>query len=162
MRSTSHILFFQGANPWSVYFLRSTEQKHSLKPSSRSISNCFMPTLPSCTTSRTLRKIGYYAGWGNRRVNCSDSNVSPDQIDFTGYTHAQFAFATISQALTIRSSLRLYSFSSSDYLIRWKEVTSDDDLLLRQLVAQKTRYSGLNVLIAVGGWDFSYVIHRNF
>jgi hypothetical protein len=86
--------------------------------SSHSISNCFMPTLPSCTTSRTLRKIGYYAGWGNRRVNCSDSDVSPDQIDFTGYTHAQFAFATISQALTIRSSLELYSFSSSDHLIK--------------------------------------------
>ena len=65
-----------------------------------SISNCFTPTLPSCSTTRSMRKIGYYAGFGDRRT-CG-VNVTPDQVDWSGFTGAHFAFATISQALQIR------------------------------------------------------------
>ncbi|KAJ7921866.1 hypothetical protein B0H13DRAFT_1502760, partial [Mycena leptocephala] len=59
------------------------------------ISNCGVTTLPSCGSSGSMRKIGYYAGWGNRRA-CG-TNVAPNQINWSGFTGAHFAFATISQ-----------------------------------------------------------------
>lgn len=68
-----------------------------------SISNCFTPTLPSCSTTRSMRKIGYYAGFGDRR-SCG-TNITPDQVDWTGFTGAHFAFATITQDLQIRKSV---------------------------------------------------------
>ncbi|KAJ7241098.1 glycoside hydrolase superfamily [Mycena rebaudengoi] len=98
------------------------------------ISHCGIPTIPTCGSSRPMRKIGYYAGWGDRRA-CG-TNVAPGQIDWTGFTGAHFAFATISQALQI-------------------QIDSVDVPLLTQLVGQKTRFPELQVIIAVGGWDFS-------
>jgi GH18 family chitinase len=44
--------------------------------------------------------MGYYAGWGDRRA-CG-TNVAPNQIKWDGFTHVNFAFATISQNLEIR------------------------------------------------------------
>ncbi|KAJ6600740.1 hypothetical protein B0H10DRAFT_2230831 [Mycena sp. CBHHK59/15] len=90
-------------------------------------------TLPSCGTGRTMRNIGYYAGWADRRP-CGV--IAPNQIDWSGYTHAHFAFAVISQASEIA-------------------LASADAGLLQQLVAQKSANPALKVLIAVGGWDFS-------
>lgn len=49
-----------------------------------------------------MRKIGYYAGWGDRRT-CG-VNIAPSDIDWTGFTGAHFAFATISQGLALRAS----------------------------------------------------------
>ncbi|KAJ7879366.1 glycoside hydrolase superfamily [Mycena leptocephala] len=98
-------------------------------------SNCGMPTLPSCSSSRTMRKIGYYEGWANNRVaGCNP--VSPEQLDLTGFTHVHYAFATISQSFQI-------------------QITDDDNTPLQDLVKRKSDISGLKVLIAVGGWDFS-------
>ncbi|KAJ7600242.1 hypothetical protein C8J56DRAFT_768491 [Mycena floridula] len=94
-------------------------------------SNCFQPTMPSCGGAQNTRSIGYYAGWGNRRIPCPSSDVSPSDIDWSGYTHAHFAFATISQTFAIH-----------------------DDLLLKELVGLKSIHS-MKVIIAVGGWDFS-------
>jgi GH18 family chitinase len=37
------------------------------------------------------------------------------------------------------------------------EITDDDNTPLQDLVKRKSDISGLKVLIAVGGWDFSYV-----
>jgi hypothetical protein len=71
------------------------------------ISNCGEPTLPSCGTTGAARKIGYYAGWGDRRP-CG-TNVAPHGIAWTGFTAAHFAFATISQGSQIRE-LFLNSF----------------------------------------------------
>jgi len=73
--------------------------------------------LPSCPSSRTLRKIGYYAGWGNRGTNCPEFNVSPNQMDLSGYTHVHFAFAAISQDPSIRSSLQLCASLEPSYHI---------------------------------------------
>ncbi|KAJ7121425.1 hypothetical protein C8R44DRAFT_853060 [Mycena epipterygia] len=98
------------------------------------ISNCGEPTLPSCASSRSIRKIGYYAGWGDRRA-CG-TNVAPDETNWAGFTGAHFAFATISQGLEI-------------------QLDDVDAPLLQQLVGQKTNFPGLQVIIAVGGWDFS-------
>ncbi|KAF7344038.1 Glycoside hydrolase family 18 protein [Mycena venus] len=57
------------------------------------------PTIPSCASSREMRKIGYYAGWGNRRA-CT--KVAPHEVDWTGFTGAIFAFATISEGMEIQ------------------------------------------------------------
>jgi GH18 family chitinase len=38
------------------------------------------------------------------------------------------------------------------------EITDDDNTPLQDLVKRKSDISGLKVLIAVGGWDFSYVV----
>ncbi|KAJ7291631.1 hypothetical protein C8J57DRAFT_1113502 [Mycena rebaudengoi] len=97
------------------------------------ISNCITPTLPSCSTTRTLRNIGYYAGWADRRP-CGVAG--PEQTDWSTYTHAHFAFAVVSQSSEI-------------------QLASADDPLLRALVSQKTAHPGLKVLIGVGGWAFS-------
>ncbi|KAF5382647.1 hypothetical protein D9615_002709 [Tricholomella constricta] len=97
------------------------------------ISNCFTPTLPSCSASRTMRNIGYYAGWATRRP-CGV--FAPNEMDWTGYTHAHFAFAIISQSFEL-------------------VIANEDIPLLNQLVARKSEFSGLQVIIAVGGWDFS-------
>ncbi|KAF9458161.1 glycoside hydrolase superfamily [Collybia nuda] len=96
------------------------------------LSNCFMPTLPSCKGS-AKRSLGYYAGWANRR---SCGAVGPNQIDLTGLTHINFAFAVISK----------------DYKI---SISDDDDSLLKRLVFRKGEVTGLKVLIALGGWAFS-------
>lgn len=72
-----------------------------------SISNCGQPTLQICSSPLT-RKLGYYAGWGDRR-SCG-TNVAPDELDLSGYTHVTFAFATFSQSLTIGMSFLLYLF----------------------------------------------------
>ncbi|KAF9048363.1 glycoside hydrolase [Hymenopellis radicata] len=98
------------------------------------ISNCGEPTLPSCGSSGSMRKIGYYAGWGDRRA-CG-TNVAPDEIDWSGFTGAHFAFATISQGLEI-------------------QLDDADVPLLQQLAGQKANFPGLKVIIAVGGWAFS-------
>ncbi|KAF9490944.1 glycoside hydrolase [Pleurotus eryngii] len=98
------------------------------------ISNCFAPTLPSCSTSRPMRKVAYYAGFGDRRP-CG-TNVAPDDIDWSPYTHVHFAFATITQDLQI-------------------QLDDADMPLLKRLVAQKGNHPQLKVVIAVGGWDFS-------
>ncbi|KAJ6603479.1 hypothetical protein DFH09DRAFT_899101 [Mycena vulgaris] len=98
-----------------------------------SISNCITPTLPSCSTARAMRNIGYYAGWADRRP-CGVAG--PDQNDWSTYTHAHFAFAVVSQSSEI-------------------QLASADDPLLRALVSQKTAHPGLKVLIGVGGWAFS-------
>ncbi|KAF7339160.1 Glycoside hydrolase [Mycena venus] len=98
------------------------------------ISNCGVTTLPSCGSSGSMRKIGYYAGWGNRRA-CG-TNVAPNQINWSGFTGAHFAFATISQGLQI-------------------QLADADTPLLQQLVGQKANFPELKVIIAVGGWDFS-------
>ncbi|KAL4261039.1 Secreted chitinase LysM12-like protein [Pleurotus pulmonarius] len=98
------------------------------------ISNCFTPTLPSCSSSRPMRKVAYYAGFGDRRP-CG-INIAPDDIDWSPYTHVHFAFATITQGLQI-------------------QLDDADAPLLRRLVAQKVNHPQLKVVIAVGGWDFS-------
>ncbi|KAG8716097.1 hypothetical protein FRC09_016055 [Ceratobasidium sp. 395] len=94
------------------------------------LSNCFMPTLPSCSTSKITRTVGYYAGWANRR-KCDQ--VSSKQIDLTGFTHVLFAFATIGSDMKIALS-------------------TDDIPLLNDLVARK---GSAKIMIAVGGWAFS-------
>ncbi|KAK7461770.1 hypothetical protein VKT23_008201 [Stygiomarasmius scandens] len=99
-----------------------------------SISNCFTPSLPTCGRGSLKRNIGYYAGWGNRRA-CG-TNVAPNQLDLSPYTHVNFAFATISQSLQI-------------------EIADADVPLLQQLVDAKSDHPGLKVIIALGGWDFS-------
>ncbi|KAL0952377.1 hypothetical protein HGRIS_006654 [Hohenbuehelia grisea] len=81
-----------------------------------------------------MKKIGYYAGWGDRRA-CG-TNVAPEQIDWTGFTGVHFAFATISQSMQI-------------------QLADEDVPLLKQLVAQKSSHPSMQVIIAVGGWDFS-------
>ncbi|KAI8910043.1 hypothetical protein DFJ77DRAFT_521713 [Powellomyces hirtus] len=97
------------------------------------ISNCNMPTVPVTDGSAFQRKVGYYLSDAASR---SCDTVSPEQLDLTGYTHVIFAFAVIRDgALT---------FSS----------TKDADLAKR-LIDAASRYSGLKVLLGVGGWDFS-------
>jgi GH18 family chitinase len=111
--------------------------------------------MPKCGGAQKKRKIGYYAGWGDRRKPCPWSNVSPSQIDWTGYTHAHFAFATITQKLEIRqffSILTLLQMSDSN-----AEISKKDSDLLKELVQVKKKHQDLNVIIAVGGWTFSYV-----
>ncbi|KAJ7630437.1 hypothetical protein FB45DRAFT_915498 [Roridomyces roridus] len=98
------------------------------------IRNCGIPTLPSCSTTTLGRKIGYYAGWGDYR-SCG-VNVAPDQINWDGFTGAHYAFATISQDLKI-------------------QLADTDVPLLKTLVAQKSKWPKLQVIIAVGGWAFS-------
>ncbi|KAJ6534425.1 hypothetical protein DFH09DRAFT_1405431 [Mycena vulgaris] len=97
------------------------------------ISNCFIPTLPSCGTGSVKRNLAYYAGWADRRP--CDISV-PGDTDWGGYTHAHFAFAVISQNSEI-------------------QLATADVPLLQALVAEKAVNPGLKVLIAVGGWDFS-------
>ncbi|KAJ6514056.1 hypothetical protein DFH09DRAFT_1433054 [Mycena vulgaris] len=97
------------------------------------ISNCFTPTIPSCGTGSVKRNLAYYAGWADRRP-CGIS--VPGDTDWSGYTHAHFAFAVISQSSEI-------------------QLVTADVPLLQALVAEKAANPGLKVLIAVGGWDFS-------
>ncbi|KAF7335109.1 Glycoside hydrolase family 18 protein [Mycena venus] len=98
-------------------------------------SNCIEPSLPSCTSGKLSRKIGYYQGSAVKRVaGCNP--VSPAQLDLKGYTHVHYAFATISQGLEI-------------------QITDDDNGPLQDLVNRKKDVTGLKVLIAIGGWDFS-------
>ncbi|KAJ7643626.1 glycoside hydrolase superfamily, partial [Roridomyces roridus] len=99
------------------------------------IRDCGLTKLPSCSSSSTLsRKIGYYAGWGDYR-SCG-VNVAPDQINWENFTGAHYAFATISQDLKI-------------------QLADTDVPLLKKLVAQRSRWPKLQVVIAVGGWAFS-------
>ncbi|KAF7367964.1 Glycoside hydrolase family 18 protein [Mycena sanguinolenta] len=97
--------------------------------------NCFQPTVPSCPKNTLKRKIGYYQGGAMSRTAGCDP-VSPLQLDLTGYTHVHYAFATI----------------STDYEL---QIAQADVTPLTDLVQRKNAYSGLKVLIAVGGWDFS-------
>jgi GH18 family chitinase len=102
-----------------------------------------------------MRKMGYYAGWANRRP-CGISN--PNDFDWSGYTHAHFAFAVISQSSQIRAYLIFLCPNNPSTYRRPVELASADVPLLQQLVAQKTSNPSMKVLIAVGGWDFSWVL----
>jgi hypothetical protein len=45
-------------------------------------------------------------------------------------------------------------------LSSFSEIADADAPLLQQLVSLKSTYPGLQVIIAVGGWDFSYVFSK--
>lgn len=80
-----------------------------------SISNCFKPTLPSCGGSNFKRNIGYWGSWAARRPCAA---YTPSQADWSGYTHAHFAFATISQDSRLREHSRLFHYVSKRSLMR--------------------------------------------
>ncbi|KAJ7501446.1 glycoside hydrolase superfamily [Mycena galericulata] len=61
--------------------------------------------------------------------------VRPGDIDWSGYTHAHFAFAVISQDSEI-------------------QLASADEPLLQELVGLKASNPSMKVLISIGGWDF--------
>ncbi|KAL2880734.1 hypothetical protein SGCOL_003761 [Colletotrichum sp. CLE4] len=82
------------------------------------------------------RTIGYYQASNVRNRVCN--RISPSQIKTTGYTHLNFAFASI---------------DPTTYAVIPAEAA--DEPLMREFTALKK--SGLQTWIAVGGYDFSDV-----
>lgn len=96
---------------------------------------CEMISQPRCGGGSALgRTVGYYQASNVRNRVCNQ--ISPAQIDVEGYTHLNFAFASIDPAT-----------------FQVTPATPDDIPLYTQFTARKS--STLQTWIAVGGFDFS-------
>lgn len=91
--------------------------------------------MPSGQSSSLFRSIGYYESWANTR-KCD--KVAPEDLDLTGLTHLNFAFAF---------------FHPTTFQIT--PMDSNAGSLLTDFTALRAKHSGLQTWISVGGWSFN-------
>lgn len=98
--------------------------------------SCGPVTEPSCSgASVNARTIGYYESWSTTRA--CDSRT-PSQLDLTGFSHLNFAFAF---------------FNPTTFAL--SQMTAGDDALYSEFTDVKSKYPGLQTYISVGGWSFN-------
>ncbi|KAI0419485.1 putative class V chitinase [Xylaria grammica] len=98
--------------------------------------SCGPSKTPTCSGSSALtRRIGYYQSWANTR-KCD--NRSPDDLDLTGVTHLNFAFAFFDP--------KTYQISPMD---------SNSASLYANFTALKSKKRSLQTWISIGGWSFN-------
>ncbi|KAJ2988998.1 hypothetical protein NUW58_g3690 [Xylaria curta] len=98
--------------------------------------SCGPPKTPSCSgNSATTRRIGYYESWANTR-KCDKR--SPEDLDLTGITHLNFAFAF---------------FDPGSYKI--SPMDSNSASLYKRFTGLKDKKKSLQTWISVGGWSFN-------
>ncbi|KAI2629291.1 putative class V chitinase [Hypomontagnella submonticulosa] len=98
--------------------------------------SCGPPKTPSCAgNSAITRRIGYYESWANTRT-CDKR--SPDDLDLTGITHLNFAFAFFDP--------KTYQISPMD---------SNSGSLYNKFTGLKSKKSSLQTWISIGGWSFN-------
>jgi chitinase len=114
--------------------------------------NAADPVYPSCNTayggcgsvnrprcgggsSVSKRTIGYYESWSNTR-KCSA--VSPEDLNLNGFTHINFAFSF---------------FDPTSFQIT--PMDANGASLYSRFTALKSKRSGLQTWISVGGWSFT-------
>ncbi|KAI1827703.1 glycosyl hydrolases family 18-domain-containing protein [Xylaria intraflava] len=91
---------------------------------------------PSCSGSQVgKRTIGYYESWSATR-KCS--SVEPEDLNLSGFTHINFAFAFFDP-----NSFEIVPMDPNS----WK--------LLSRFTALKEKYNGLQTWVSVGGWSFT-------
>ncbi|KAH8811227.1 hypothetical protein F5884DRAFT_749620 [Xylogone sp. PMI_703] len=90
---------------------------------------------PSCGGATVKRNIGYYEGWSNTRV-CDV--MEPESIMASGYTHLNFAFASIDP-----NTFEVVPASATDVA------------LYSRLTGLKRIYPFLQVWISIGGWSMN-------
>ncbi|KUJ13269.1 glycoside hydrolase [Mollisia scopiformis] len=90
---------------------------------------------PSCGGVTSGRTIGYYEGWSSKR-SC-DSRL-PSDLDLTGLTHINFAFAY---------------FDPTTFQVT--PMDPDDMKLYPQFTELKKQKSSLRTWISIGGWSFN-------
>ncbi|RAQ63476.1 chitinase [Aspergillus flavus] len=92
---------------------------------------------PECNgQSSKAKTIGYYEAWNPERRTCGQ--VEPKDIPLGIYSHLNFAFALIDP-----KTFRIAPMTDATAK-RYKSLTS-----------LKSRQNGLQVYIAIGGWDFN-------
>jgi chitinase len=92
---------------------------------------------PSCGggSSVSKRTIGYYESWANIR---SCQKVSPEDLNLNGFTHINFAFSF---------------FDPSTFEI--SPMDANGGSLYSRFTGLKSKQSGLQTWISVGGWSFT-------
>jgi len=92
---------------------------------------------PSCGGGNSVSKrtIGYYESWSNTR-KCS--NVAPEDLNLDGFSHINFAFSF---------------FDPSSFQITPMDANAAS--LYSRFTALKSKRSGLQAWISVGGWSFT-------
>ncbi|KAH7077186.1 class 5 chitinase 1 [Paraphoma chrysanthemicola] len=92
---------------------------------------------PSCGggSGVSKRNIGYYESWANTR---SCQAVSPEDLNLDGFTSINFAFA---------------SFDASSFSIT--AMDSNAGSLYSRFTGLKSKKSGLQAFISIGGWSFT-------
>ena len=97
---------------------------------------CGSVNRPTCGgNSVSKRTIGYYESWSNVR-KCQ--NVAPEDLNLNGFTHINFAFAF---------------FDPSTYQIT--PMDANGASLYSRFTGLKSKASGLQTWISVGGWSFT-------
>ncbi|SMR55633.1 unnamed protein product [Zymoseptoria tritici ST99CH_1E4] len=90
---------------------------------------------PPCGGTRVEeRKIAYYESWADARL-CQA--VQPEELDLTGYTSINFAFA----------------YFSDTYDVMPMDAASGE--MYSRFTAVKKRFPGLQTWISIGGWTFN-------
>ncbi|KAL7621624.1 hypothetical protein AAE478_008950 [Parahypoxylon ruwenzoriense] len=98
--------------------------------------SCGPPPTPSCSgNSAITRRIGYYESWANTR-KCD--KMSPEDLDLTGITHLNFAFAFFDP--------KTYQITPMD---------SNSGSLYHRFTDLKSKKQSLQTWISVGGWSFN-------
>ncbi|KAI1373409.1 hypothetical protein F4677DRAFT_448485 [Hypoxylon crocopeplum] len=111
------------------------DSPHPDQPCQQGFGSCSTIPAPSCGGSSALgRSIAYYQVGNNYGRECQ--RISPSQIDTTGLTHLNLAFASINPTT--------FEVVPTD---------SRDVPYYSQFTALKS--SGLQTWIAIGGWDFN-------
>ncbi|KAH8820662.1 chitinase [Xylogone sp. PMI_703] len=90
---------------------------------------------PSCSGNTIKRNIGYYEGWSVTRA-CDV--MEPESILASGYTHLNFAFASIDP-----NTFEVVPASTTDVA------------LYSRLTGLKRLYPSLQVWISIGGWSMN-------
>ncbi|KAJ5098775.1 hypothetical protein N7532_005776 [Penicillium argentinense] len=103
---------------------------------------------PKCSSNNGYfkRQIGYYESWANFR-GCQ--KVSPNDLDLTGYTHINFAFALFDEVLETGA------FGSKTMSFKIAPMGSHSEELYSEFTALKNGRQGLQTWISIGGWAFS-------
>lgn len=97
---------------------------------------CGKVNRPSCGGSSAAKKtIGYYESWSNTR-KCDA--VKPEDLNLAGFTHINFAFAF---------------FDASSFQIT--SMDSNAASLYQRFTGLKSKASGIQTWISVGGWSFT-------
>jgi GH18 family chitinase len=95
---------------------------------------------PSCeeSTTSSKRTVGYYESWANDPNTRKCQNVSPEELNVTGFTHINFAFLLFDP--------NTFAIAPAD---------NNDTELIARFTDLKTANPGLQTWVAIGGWNFN-------
>jgi GH18 family chitinase len=95
---------------------------------------------PSCegSTTSSKRTVGYYTSWANDPNTRKCQNVSPEELNVTGFTHIDFAFMLFDP--------NTFAIAPGD---------ANDTELIARFTDLKTANPGLQTWVSIGGWNFN-------